>query len=522
MCITEEWTVCMVVTVNDVLNDGLFSTALPQVEIAGDGLGQPVRWVFANEREDVASFLSGGELLIVEGRSLVRDGRQTRLDGYVRSLVEAGVVALVVELVEGVTELPAGLACAATREGLTVIGLHRRIPFVDICQSINTMIVRGRMRLQTQVDSMSTSLRTELAQADDAQSVAQIVAGLLGEGVVIFDMDGLEVARAGLLAKDGFADNAVLSLSDQRRPLGAMEISQCNTPLDETARRRIEQIVSPVLSLYLDGGARVGMAAHLAAGPSDGVHVASMEAQEGHAMLEALGFAASSVYMPFGMRLLSVAGAMPSIVAMADAFESHEGCETVCLLEGDVLVGFLAARDSGGDVARFSEDCVKALGEVAGNRYVYTVRGRAALDTISLMDAFGALRDVLGRAGADGETDYGTLACVDSTLLERMTEVERTDDAIHMAITQTVGYELLHNPMLIDTLCACFDNLDNKTGACEQLGIQRQTLYNRLDKVTQIVGVSPSDKISWSMLLLGAKLAKSQRKRMNPPTARLI
>ena len=103
------------------------------------------------------------------------------------------------------------------------------------------------------------------------------------------------------------------------------------------------------------------------------------------------------------------------------------------------------------------------------------------------------------------------LECVDSSLLERILGVERTDEAMRMVITQTVGYELIHNTMLIDTLCACFDNLDNKTGACEQLGIQRQTLYNRLDKVTQIVGIAPTDKISWSMLLLGAKMAKSQR-----------
>lgn len=90
-----------------------------------------------------------------------------------------------------------------------------------------------------------------------------------------------------------------------------------------------------------------------------------------------------------------------------------------------------------------------------------------------------------------------------------------------MVITQTVGYELMHNAMLIDTLCACFDNLDNKTGACEQLGIQRQTLYNRLDKVTQIVGISPTDKISWSMLLLGAKIAKSQHNHTVSSTSTL-
>lgn len=122
------------------------------------------------------------------------------------------------------------------------------------------------------------------------------------------------------------------------------------------------------------------------------------------------------------------------------------------------------------------------------------------------MDAFGALRSAIRTCiSNDGECPYGTLECVDSSLLERILGVERTDEAMRMVITQTVGYELIHNTMLIDTLCACFDNLDNKTGACEQLGIQRQTLYNRLDKVTQIVGIAPTDKISWSMLLLGAK-----------------
>ncbi|MFR1606126.1 MAG: hypothetical protein ACLSUZ_07870 [Bifidobacterium pseudocatenulatum] len=76
MCITSDWTVCMAVTVREVLDDTLVATAEPQVEVAGDSLDKPVRWVFTNEREDVASFLAGGELLVVEGRSLVADGRE--------------------------------------------------------------------------------------------------------------------------------------------------------------------------------------------------------------------------------------------------------------------------------------------------------------------------------------------------------------------------------------------------------------------------------------------------------------
>lgn len=500
----------MVVTVRDVLDDDLFSTASPRVEVAAGDLDAAVRWVFTNEREDVASFLTGGELLVVEGRSLVADGREPRLGDYVKSLVDAGIAALVVELVEDVTVPPDGLSRAAWDEGLTVIGLHRRIPFVDICQHVNTTIVRGQMRMQMQMDVMSTSLRAELARAGDVQSVAESIARLFDESVAIFDMDGLQVARAGRHVDDDPASNAVLALSDQLRPFGALEISQRNTMFDEQMRRKIGQIVSPVLALYLDGGARVGMVAHLVAGPADGVHVTSVEARDGHAMLEALGLAASSVYMPFGMRLKSVSGAMSSICAMIEDFESHEGCESLCLLEGDLLIGFFAAKDAGGDVVRFSEHCLRVLRKASSNDCIYAVHGHVALDTISLMDAFGALRAMLSFRKDDGYP-YGSLACTDATLLGRMLEVERTDDAVRMVITQTVGYELMRNSTLIDTLCACFDNLDNKTGACEQLGIQRQTLYNRLDKVTQIVGISSSSKTSWSMLLLGAKLVQSQQ-----------
>ena len=147
----------MAVTVREVLDDALVATAEPQVEVAGDSLDNPVRWVFTNEREDVASFLAGGELLVVEGRSLVADGREKRADEYVKSLVNADIAALMVELVEEVTQLPKMLVKAAKHEGLTIIGLRSRIPFIDICQSVNTMIVRDQMRMQMQVDVISTS-----------------------------------------------------------------------------------------------------------------------------------------------------------------------------------------------------------------------------------------------------------------------------------------------------------------------------------------------------------------------------
>ena len=138
---------------------------------------------------------------------------------------------------------------------------------------------------------MSTSLREGLSRTGNIEAVAETIASLFGESVAIFDGDGLLAARAGRAFDAGNESSAVIALESRSRPVGALEITQRTMTSDATMRRAIATIVSPVAALYIDGGARMGMMHHLSMGPADGVHVNTFEAQEAHAMLEALGFA---------------------------------------------------------------------------------------------------------------------------------------------------------------------------------------------------------------------------------------
>lgn len=118
----------MTVSIRSVLHNTQFKRADPVVEVEGKDLDMPVRWVFTNEREDVSSFLSGGEMLIIEGNALLAADWHGTLGQYVASLAQAGVAALVVELVEGVVRMPDELVSAARLHGLTLIGLKSRVP----------------------------------------------------------------------------------------------------------------------------------------------------------------------------------------------------------------------------------------------------------------------------------------------------------------------------------------------------------------------------------------------------------
>ena len=85
----------MTVSIRSVLHNTQFKRADPVVEVEGKDLDTPVRWVFTNEREDVSSFLSGGEMLIIEGNALLAADWHGTLGQYVASLAQAGVAALV-------------------------------------------------------------------------------------------------------------------------------------------------------------------------------------------------------------------------------------------------------------------------------------------------------------------------------------------------------------------------------------------------------------------------------------------
>ena len=114
-------------------------------------MDRTVRWAYTNERYDIASFLSGGELVIIEGSALLGHMGDDEVIRYVDTLVDAGVAGLAIELVEGVRTVPKAMIARADERGLPVIGMHRRMPFVDLCQSINTSIVKDQLLVQVRL-----------------------------------------------------------------------------------------------------------------------------------------------------------------------------------------------------------------------------------------------------------------------------------------------------------------------------------------------------------------------------------
>lgn len=168
---------------------------LPEVVAGAERLQRTVRWVHAGEVPNIASLLKGGELLLTTGLGLGARPAEQRV--FVRKLAERGIAALVVELGPRFTRLPAAIVETARAAGLTLVQLHREVPFVTVTEEVHTEIVNGHYALLQRAEEVHRRCTEALLGGGGIPQVLGVLADFSGNPVFLETADGQLLYAAG-------------------------------------------------------------------------------------------------------------------------------------------------------------------------------------------------------------------------------------------------------------------------------------------------------------------------------------
>lgn len=160
-----------------------------------DRLETPVRWAHVSELADPVPYMEGGELLLITAMQIEADDPE-EMSRYVRRLVGAGVVGLGFALGVNYAEVPPALATAAKEEGLPLLGVPRRTPFIAISKAVSAAIAADQYRAVTAgFEAQRELTRAAIGAEGPAALLARLAAHVDG-WAALYDVSGAVVAAA--------------------------------------------------------------------------------------------------------------------------------------------------------------------------------------------------------------------------------------------------------------------------------------------------------------------------------------
>ncbi|WAZ24460.1 PucR family transcriptional regulator [Streptomyces cinnabarinus] len=164
------------------------------VRAGEDRLDVPVRWAHVSELADPVPYMEGGELLLITALKLDAEDPEA-MRRYVKRLAGAGVVGLGFAVGVNYEDIPGALVEAARAEGLPLLEVPRRTPFLAISKAVSAAIAADQYRAVTAGFAAQREL-TKQALTDGPEGLLAALAAQVDGWAALYDASGAVVATA--------------------------------------------------------------------------------------------------------------------------------------------------------------------------------------------------------------------------------------------------------------------------------------------------------------------------------------
>ncbi|MEU1854029.1 PucR family transcriptional regulator ligand-binding domain-containing protein [Streptomyces sp. NPDC019990] len=514
------------ITVRRALELPGLRSGLPEVLAGAERLGRTVRWVHAGEVPHIASLLKGGELLLTTGYGLGTRPAEQR--AFVRALAERGIAALVVELGPRFTRLPAALVDTARSAGLPLVQLHREVPFVAVTEEIHTEIVNGHYALLQRAEEVHQRCTKALLGGGGVPHVLGILAGFAGNPVFLETADGQLLYAAGAGPEGADPLQVWEGLRGQHRdeppPTGSVLVDvpgggpggggvrarlvllPVRTPPAPVHRMAAERAAGILAVVLMQARQEEELAARGRGDFLTDLAEGRVTAADAPAQARVLGFRpGDGPLLPVVMRLgdtLSPGGGW-AVLARAVSEELASVGVPVLLgvrpVESRVLV--LLGLRSEQERASVADRVAAALRAGVGRAGMLRPGGQPPVVVVGVAGGWTAAASGLRHAaeaataaqGLPGRPWYDAHRLDIDLLLWRLRDHPDLAAFVDRALGPVLEHDRRSRPPLLPTLSTYLAHAGRKAETARELHLNRQTLYNRLARIGELLSTDLDD-----------------------------
>ncbi|MEU0396051.1 PucR family transcriptional regulator [Streptomyces sp. NPDC006208] len=483
------------------------------VRAGEDRLEVPVRWAHVSELADPVPYMEGGELLLVTAMTLDAEDPEA-MRRYVRRLVGAGVVGLGFAVGVYYEDIPDALVEAAKEEGLPLLAVPRRTPFLAISKAVSAAIAADQYRAVTAgFEAQRELTRAALAEGPDAV-IARLASHVDG-WAALYDASGAVVAaapewaarRAARLTHDverlrerAAPASAVVGDSDDdrvelqtlgtgRRVRGALAVGT-GAPLGTAERYAVHSAVA--LLTLSTARSRSLQAAEQRLGAA--VLRMLLSGQPDHARAVAGDLYGGLLDAPFRLLIAEpageadpTAGPLPVLTELLESAAARAGEALLAVPDTDDRLVVLAA-DGGAVVAA----CVDAYGDKEAAETEMYIGFSAPTGPIAAAGAYKQAEQALsvGRRRGRALVEHEELATGSILPLLADDAVRAFADGMLRALYE---HDATGRGDLVASLRAWLSRHGQWDAAAADLGVHRHTLRYRMRRVEEILGRSLDD-----------------------------
>jgi purine catabolism regulator len=450
--------------------------------------------VHSSEIYEIGPLLKGGELLLTTGLGLAGK-TDDQLSRYVADLAGRGVAGVFLELGRTFTSAPGALLQAARVHDLPLVLLHGVVPFIEVTEQVHHLLIDREITHLRRHEEVSTELISSLLTGAGLSSLMHRIGSLAGCPAALFSRDDRLVASSGEIP-DPLTDQHQLDetvevfgsdwgrlvlfapASPYRQIVLArgvvvisLELARSGTftPARQTARRALlHDIASGRFRSAADIDARAA-AVGVAPRPEEQVLVACITVSRGITTQVALN-------------------------AIAEAGRQVCGAFLASEVDGDLLLaGRLTTTTESGlrrSVKTMADAIDRELALTNAGHVTTVVAGPLADRFSGLVRSVAPAREAsqIGRSlGASARvllsSDVGVYR-----LLSRLFDDPELERFVSEQLGALLDYDARHNRALVATLDEYLANGLSKTNTARALGIRRQTLYSRLERISTLLG----------------------------------